>query len=101
MENHPVNFTRLALNDLHDIWLYLAENSSIEKADSVIDEIKDFCLDYLSMFPEMGRMREDLQIGLRFFPHPHNDYLVFYSIDGGEVNIHHVFHGSREYSELF
>ena len=100
MENYPVNFTRLAVNDLSEIWHYLAENS-LESADKIIDDIQDFCLDYLSLFPEMGRKREDLQAGLRFFPHPHNDYLIFYSIENGAVNIHHVFHGSREYSELF
>ena len=101
MKNYPVNFTPLALDDLNDIWLYLAEEADIDRADIIIDDIRDFCLDYLSMFPEMGRQREDLQIGLRYFPHPHNNYLIFYSVDHGEVNIHHIFHASREYSELF
>ncbi len=78
MGNYPINFTRSAVNDLSDIWLYLAENSP-KSADKIIDDIQDFCLDYLSLFPEMGRKREDLQTGLRFFPHPHNELPYFLS----------------------
>ncbi|MES2730307.1 MAG: type II toxin-antitoxin system RelE/ParE family toxin [Bacteroidota bacterium] len=66
-----------ARNDLADIWLYLSENASDQKADAFIDEFGEKC-QKLVLHPFLGRAREELHKGLRSLPfHP---YLLFYDL---------------------
>jgi toxin ParE1/3/4 len=84
-----------AETDLHDIWSYVAtESSSIDIADRLIDSItKRFWL--LSRYPHIGRRRDhDLRVGLRSFPVA--DYVILYRTQGGDVLIQRVIRGSRD-----
>jgi toxin ParE1/3/4 len=85
--------------ELDDIWYYIARDSgSIEIADRLIDSITDrFFL--LGNHPYVGRLRDDLRPGLRSFPV--GQYLIIYRIDGIDVLILHVAHGSRDVEAMF
>jgi len=81
--------------DLDDIWYYVARDSgSVDVADRLIDTIADrFFL--LAHHPHLGRSRaEDFRPGLRSFTV--GAYVIIYRVDGADVLILRVPHGSRD-----
>jgi toxin ParE1/3/4 len=84
--------------ELDAIWWYLAEQSgSPEIAGSAIASITErFHL--LSTYPQLGRRRDDLRPGLRSYPA--GSYVIVYRIDGPDVLVLHIFHGSRDIEAL-
>jgi toxin ParE1/3/4 len=85
--------------ELSNIWNYIArESGNLAAADGVIDAITErFYL--LAEFPYMGRARDDLRFGLRSFPV--GQYVIIYTIDDGDVQILHVFHGRQDIEGRF
>ena len=87
-----------AVRDLDAIWLYIARDSP-KYADRVVDHLLAKCRDTLAPTPAIGRMRDELEVGLRSFPV--QDHLLFYRpIDDG-VAIVRVVHGRRDLIALF
>src|SRR5947209_13705358 len=88
-----------AVADLDEIWLYIAQNASVEVAERLINSItRTFPL--LAANPNIGRHRPNLGQGLRSFP-VHN-YRVYYRQDGRHpVRILHVKHSARDESKPF
>ncbi len=84
--------------ELDEIWLYVArESGSFEIADHVIDNITErFWL--LTRRPHIGRTRDDLRPGLLSFPA--GNYVIIYRMEGSNVFILHVMHGSRDIPKL-
>jgi len=80
--------------ELSNIWNYIArESGNLAVADGVVDAITArFYL--LAEFPYMGRAREELRSRLRSFPV--GQYVIIYTIDDGDVQILHVFHGRQD-----
>ena len=79
-----------ARQDLDDIWLYILPSDNIVEADRMMDLFEDkFRL--LASQPMMGTAREELAVGLRFFPV--GNYIIFYRPENG-VNIYRVLRGS-------
>jgi len=60
-------FTPLAVQDLQEIWLYLAENAGNETANKFFLAVKKKC-ETVSNFPEMGQVRHEYLLNLRNFP---------------------------------
>jgi toxin ParE1/3/4 len=88
-----------AESELDNIWYYVAkESGSIEVADRLIDSITErFYL--LAWHPHIGRRRdEDLRPGLRSFPV--GEYVIIYRLEEQDVQILHVFRGSRNIEGL-
>ena len=85
--------------ELSNIWNYIArESANLAAADGVIDAITErFYL--LAEFPYMGRARDDLRPGLRSFPV--GQHVIIYTIDDGDVQILHVFHGRQDIEGRF
>ncbi|HEY3813560.1 MAG TPA: type II toxin-antitoxin system RelE/ParE family toxin [Caulobacteraceae bacterium] len=92
-------FTRSARaeEDLIDIWTFIAQDS-LTAADQVLDRIDEVCT-RLAEQPRMGRSRNDLADGLRYFIT--GAYLVLYRVAGGGVQIVRVVHGARDLPSLF
>jgi toxin ParE1/3/4 len=83
-----------AETDLDDIWIYVAcESGSMAVADRIVDVITDRFL-MLADHPHLGRARNDLRPGLRSFLT--GNYAIFYRVDGTDVLILRVLHGSRD-----
>jgi plasmid stabilization system protein ParE len=61
-----VEFAPAALQDLRDIWRGLAEYVTLTLADAKIEMLQNKLM-MLSQFPESGRRREELAIGMRSF----------------------------------
>ena len=85
--------------ELDGIWLYIARQSrSIEIANRLIDAIADRCW-LLGQHPQLGRRRDhDLRLGLRSFAV--GEYVMIYSVEGGDALILHVRRGSRDIEGL-
>ena len=83
-----------AIEDLHEIWNYVAEKSqSMEVADRLIDAIDDAASTYAGQ-PHLGTPRPELAKELRCFPV--GSYVAFYSATGAGIEVIQVIHGSRD-----
>jgi len=84
----------LAEQDLEEIWLYVAEDSSPTTADRLIDAIVDR-FDLLAEQPAVGRARPDFGVAVRSFVV--ESYVINYRVED-EVLIARVLHGHGDHS---
>ena len=91
-----VFYTHLARRDRFELWMHIAADN-LAAADHLLDEI-DETLMRLAGAPDLGRAREDLAPGIRYFPV--NRYLIFYSHDSDGITIARVVHGARHLPSL-
>jgi toxin ParE1/3/4 len=93
----PVVIRPKALEDLAEIWAYIAEDS-LRQADAfaaAIDrEIRD-----LARHPLIGRARPELLIDLRSLPI--GRYVIFYLPRKRGIEVVRVLHGARDLKPLF
>lgn len=92
-----VGFSPLSRDDLMTIADYIALDNP-RRALDYIKEIEARCL-RLGTAPRSGVMREDLVQDMRSVPF--GAYLIFYSIQAGEVRIERILHGARNLKALF
>jgi plasmid stabilization system protein ParE len=90
----PFIVSPLAADDLHAIWLYLAEEASEEFADHTIEKLARTFAELAEM-PGLGHRRSDLtRLRVHFyFAAP---YMVIYQRDCSPLAIHAVLHGARD-----
>lgn len=86
-----------AVQDVRDLWLYLADHASPEQADRVVEQIRQK-LELASAYPYMGRSREELR------PHVRSlvigRYVAFYiPLDDG-IEVIRVLYGGRDLPAL-
>ena len=94
----PIVLTRpIVLDDLADIWAYIAEDSP-SRADTFIDAV-DMKFKELAASPHVGRLRPELLDGLSSFPF--GRYIIFYSIISGGIEVVRVLHSARDIEEYF
>jgi len=93
-------FTPQAVNDLFEVWSYIADDSP-EAADRVEAAIHEAC-DLLASRPHMGTIREDLTtLPVRFwFVPPFRNYFIVYDPETKPLVIVRVLHRSRNISEI-
>lgn len=86
-------YSRRAINDLKNIWHFIAEKSGNEAiADQFVQTVRDTALRYADQ-PLIGIPREDLKPGLRLFIV--GSYLGFYRPKSWGIDVFRVIHGSR------
>jgi toxin ParE1/3/4 len=88
-----VHLSADAASDLDDIWFRIAEDSLIN-ADRMLERIHDAAHATLLPFPEAGRSRDELGLGLRSFAV--GKYVLFYTIIDDGIAIVRVIHGARD-----
>ena len=90
-----------AEKDLWEIYLYVAQNDSVEKADRLLDNLERAILK-LETMPERGHFPPELErIGVReyreiFF----KPYRIIYQVIRSEVFVHCVLDGRRDLQDL-
>lgn len=88
-----------AIEDLHEIWAYIADQSqSIDIADRLVDSIDDLALLY-AQNPEMGTPRFELADRLRCFSVAR--YVVFFLPTTEGIEVFQIIHGSRDIPSHF
>ncbi|EYU16510.1 type II toxin-antitoxin system RelE/ParE family toxin [Photorhabdus aegyptia] len=98
---YHVMLTKNAEADLEDIYDYIVENDSSEKADYVLDQLLKIT-DSLANFPEKGNYPKELQeLGIRDFRQTFfKPYRVIYQITGKQVVIFVIADGRRDMQTL-
>jgi len=91
-------FTIPASRDIESIIDYVASHKNFNAADKLLRKINDKCRK-LAEFPNMGRKRDELYPSLRSFPV--DDYLIFYCLIEGGIEIQRVASGYRDLDALF
>ncbi|MEM9008584.1 MAG: type II toxin-antitoxin system RelE/ParE family toxin [Cyanobacteria bacterium P01_F01_bin.86] len=91
-------FTVLASRDLEAIIDYVAEQSSIDIAETVLTKVNQKCQQLMS-FPGIGRKRDELSTGVRSVPV--DNYLVFYRLIEDGIEVLRIVSGYRDLEVLF
>ncbi len=86
-----------AVEDMIDLWAYVAEDSPV-RADRFIDRIHEKCK-LIAGTPRIGRERLELAPGLRSFPV--GRYLTYYRVREDALEIIRILSGFRDLDILF
>jgi len=89
--------TAKAEDDLVDIWLYVAQDSTAA-ADRLLDSIDVKCR-LLAANHRLRSARPDIAQDLCYFPT--GSYLILYREIDGDVEIVRVIHGARSLPDIF
>ena len=89
-------FTPQALDDLFDIWTYIAQDN-LDAANRVEDEIHNSC-DLLAHSPLAGTVRKDLtSLPVRFWLVPSfPNYFIVYDPEAKPLEIIRILHRARD-----
>ena len=85
--------SRLAEQDLIDIWLYTSEQWNEEQADFYLDDLNQ-TIRLLSEQPLISRERDDISPPVRI--HHHNRHIIVYSAEEQNIYIVRVLHDSMD-----
>jgi toxin ParE1/3/4 len=97
LQLNQVEYSKRALSDLESIWAYIAVDSETQANRLMIGFAKKFRS--LLNSPRLGKMRNDLIVGLRSFPN--GKYLIFYQETVNGIEIVRVIHGARDIEQVF
>ncbi|MEK7201220.1 MAG: type II toxin-antitoxin system RelE/ParE family toxin [Patescibacteria group bacterium] len=93
-----IHFTKLAIWDAHAIAAYIAQESSVEMAHTVLDRIYN-SIESLSLFPEQGKAGR--VPGTRELIVSRTPFVVSYRIAKKEIHVLALMHGARRWPESF
>jgi toxin ParE1/3/4 len=91
-------FTVPASQDIESIIDFIADKSGFDVAEGFLNKINEQCVN-LANFPSIGRRRDELAPLLRSFPV--DDYLIFYRLVEGGIEVVRVVSGYRNLDALF
>ena len=89
-----VEYTVEAISDLTLIEAYYSARAGFDTAQRLVERIAGTFERLVSRHPRAGRLRDDLEAGVRALPVL--PYLVFYIVEAKRVYAIRVLHGSRE-----
>ena len=90
---------RRALDDLAEIWAYIADDSP-DQAEAFVD-LLDSKFQALSRRPGLGRRRRELSSDIDIRSLTVGRYVVFYLPLSRGIELVRVFHGSRDIESIF
>ena len=93
-----VVFSLESIEDLENIWFYIAQDSPI-RADGFIDKLRDICKENFSIFPKIGSPRDYLTEGLLAFPY--RNYMIYYRYHSEQVEVVRILHDSLDMERIF
>ena len=91
-----VFISECAGDDWCEIWRYIAADN-VEAADRLVSEIQTR-FQMLAETPRLGRARDDIHAGFRYFPV--GRYLILYRIQAEGIGIVRVLHAARHLEEM-
>ncbi len=83
-------------DDLYEIWHYIAADN-VEAANRLAIEF-EARFQMLAESPRLGRARDDIATGFRYFPI--GSYLILYRIQHDGIGIVRVLHAARHLEDL-
>jgi toxin ParE1/3/4 len=96
-----IKFFPEAVQDLIEIFTFVALNDSIAKAERLVNSLESVC-QKLEIFPERGHVpQEFLSLGIDKYLEIHfKPYRIFYEIDNNSVYILTILDGRRNIQEI-
>ncbi|MDB6074556.1 MAG: plasmid stabilization protein [Verrucomicrobiaceae bacterium] len=91
-----VTFSPDSLNDLRDIWDYVAEESPLQ-ADRLIDRFRQK-IEYLAEWNTLGRPRPELTKDCRSYPF--GKYCFYYRPKDTGIELLRVLHSARDIRQM-
>ena len=98
MNRYRVVFQQEALEDLEELYDFIADAGSPENAASFTESIVSFCESFAD-FPQRGTARDDLRPGLRTVGYRKRVVIAFAIIDE-TVAIIGIFYGGRDHERV-
>jgi toxin ParE1/3/4 len=92
-----VRFTSAVIQDLKDIYDYIADDS-LDAAARFLKRLQNRWLS-LAIHPGIGRKRDDLQRHLRSATE--GDYVIFYRRKGEGIELVRILHARRNIEQIF
>jgi plasmid stabilization system protein ParE len=92
-----VNFSPESVEQLLNLYSYLAKQAGQEIAQGYVDAILDYC-ESLKHFPMRGVPRDDIREGLRV-THYQGRTTIAYAVINLKVSIIGVFYGGQDYEK--
>jgi plasmid stabilization system protein ParE len=96
--NYHVVFSPEALEQLADLYRYVAQAASPEIAADYTDAIVTYC-ESLATFPYRGAQRDDVRPGLRI-THYRKRAVIAFDVEGDQVSVLGVFYGGQDYATI-
>jgi len=91
--------TRQSLDDVLDIWRYIAvEKGNVSAADALVDRFEKL-LTLLAEHPQIGISQDRYRLGMRSFGS--GNYVLFYEPVPSGVRLLRVLHGARRFDGMF
>lgn len=91
--DYQVNFHPRAARELNELFDYIAQHGSPERASRFVGQIRDYCLGFAA-FPERGTVRDDIAPGVRMVGFRRRVSIVF-SVESEVVWVLGVYYGGR------
>jgi toxin ParE1/3/4 len=82
------------VDDLSDAYAYLADRNPLA-ADRLLDDV-EAAASLLAIFPELGRLREELRPGIRSYRLPRFQQILLYRLSDDVVILLRLLHGARD-----
>ncbi|MCO4892837.1 type II toxin-antitoxin system RelE/ParE family toxin [Cupriavidus sp. WGtm5] len=98
MRTYPVVFAPEFVEQLEDLYDYVAEAASPYIAARYTDAIVEYC-ESLSTFPHRGTLRDDVRPWLRI-THYKKRAVIAFAVDTDKVSIIGLFYGGRDYETM-
>lgn len=95
---YRVVFAPEALEQLTDLYRYIAAAASPDVAAKYTDAIVSYC-EGLENFPHRGTKRDDVRAGLRI-THYKKRAVIAFDVDAQRVSIIGVFYGGQDYESI-
>ncbi|MDQ6987939.1 MAG: type II toxin-antitoxin system RelE/ParE family toxin [Mariprofundaceae bacterium] len=101
MKHYRVRLIRDAETDLNDIYTYIKQHDSLQRAADIVDALQSVCIT-LSQFPERGHVPQELATidQMQYREIVHGPWRVIYQVDGNDVLIHAILDGRRDVQNL-
>ncbi len=91
----------LAKLDLKEIFLYIANNDSVQSANKLLDALEETCYK-LEKYPDRGHIPSELKTtGIKSYLEIHyKPYRIIYEIEHNIIYVHSVIDGRRNIQEI-
>lgn len=101
--NYSVHFTKFAMNDLDDIYLYISKELFAESAAEALLNRLENSIMQLKEFPKLGSRLTDQYLRMKGYRRIIIDsYIIFYIVNEQKkrVIIMRILYGKRKYEDL-
>jgi toxin ParE1/3/4 len=92
-----VQYQAAAEADLVEVWLQVADDGGLNRADEYISKLQAICELIVSQ-PDMGLNRSDIAKGVRSFPV--DRYVIYYEYYGPTLSVLRVWHTAQDPKSL-